>query len=68
MTELSGGFPKSDTLSTQHKQTISSVQHRAQYHSVTLERFNLCVCVYLSSGQLKQESHRMSVVFMGGGS
>lgn len=69
MTELSGGFPKSDTLSTQHERTVS-VTHRAQTHSAILEYFNVCeyVCPYLSSGQLKQDSQRMSVVFIGGGS
>lgn len=61
-------FPK--VTHCQHNTNRQLVWYRAQYHSITSEYFNLCVCVCvnLSSGQLKQDNHRMSVVFMGGGS
>lgn len=36
MTELSGGFPKSDTLSTQHKRTISMTFYKAQQNNIVL--------------------------------
>lgn len=62
MTELSGGFPRSDTLPKHYRHS-----NRAKLQRI--HRFTACgVGAYLNNGQLKQDIHRMSVVFMGGGS
>lgn len=59
ITELSGGFPKKDTL----QKPIQISEPQCAPHSKLRVRF-----VYLSKGQLKQDTQRMSVMFKGGGS